>query len=301
MLQEHLVYEPLLLGIGTVQFINRKHELDERRQVALLLRAPETRSLMRWEEAEPLDITFRDLEDRPYGEALYADVPPLLTTARKLKGLVNDFSDYLYRNQAVVLSHNPSLGMVARPGESPRGFTVRCREAAREKRDAEVDKLSEKYERKIEQLQDRLKREERELGDDEAEYSARKREELLSAGESVIGLFIGRRSSRGLSTASRKRRYTTKAKADIEESKATITDLQEDIAALEAELEGEAEEITRRWAAALDDLDEIRITTRRADIDVELFALAWAPHREITYDDSRGRDRTDSVPAYVSA
>jgi hypothetical protein len=227
-------------------------------------------------------------------------MPATVTTARKLKGLSNEFSDYVYRHEAVVLGYNPALKIVARPGETPREFTVRCREAARERRDAEVDKLSQKYERKIGQLQDRLAREERELAEDEADYAARKREELISAGESVMSLFLGRRSSRGLSTASRRRRYTTKAKADVQETKVTIVDLEEDIAELKAELEEDAEAVTRRWAEALDEMDEVRVTPRRTDVDVELFALAWAPHWEITYKDARGRDRTDGVPAYVS-
>jgi hypothetical protein len=295
-----VVYEPAVLGIGSVQFVNRKYEVNERRDVALLLQPPESRAMVRWEEAESLDLDYRDLDREPSSEALFADVPPTLTTARKLSGLSSALADYLYRHEALVLGSIPSLGLVSQPGESPRDFAVRSREGARERRDAEVDELSAKYEKKIDVLQDRLRREERELTDDAAELAARKREELLSAGESVIGLFIGRRSTRGLSTASRRRRFTTKAKSDVEETEATIADLQDDIAKLQAGRDEEAEEITRRWADALDELGEERVTPRRTDVDVEMLALAWAPHWEITYEDARGRERTDSVPAYVS-
>ena len=297
---EHLVYEPAIVGMAMVQFGRREYDVDERREVALLLEVPESRSLLRWDEAEALDITYRDLVSEPFGEPLFADVPAAVTSAKKLKGLANDFSDYLYRHEAVVLGYSPALDLHSRSGESPRDFTVRCREAARERRDAEVDKLSQQYERKIEQLQDRLRREERELGEDEAEYSARKREELVSAGESVLGMFLGRRSSRAASMASRKRRMTTQAKADIEESQASIAELKEDIAKLQEDLAEEAEAITRRWADALEEMQEVRVTPRRTDIDVELFALAWVPHWEVTYQDARGRERTDAVPAYVS-
>ena len=123
---------------------------------------------------------------------------------------------------------------------------------------------------------------------------------MLSAGESVIGLFIGRRSTRGLSTASRRRRYTSKAKANVETTRATIADLQEDIAKLQADLKEEAEAITRQWADALDESGEERVTPRRTDVDVEVVSLAWSPHWEITYEDARGRERTDSVPAYTA-
>jgi len=298
--EEQLVYRPALLGMATVQFVNAKHRVDERKEVTYLLQPPESRSLIRWEDADALDIGYRDLETKPAEDALFGDVPSIMSTARKLTGLAKDLSDYLYHDEAIVLPHNVAVGLVARPDESEREFTVRCREAAREARDEEVDKLSEKFEKKIDTLQARLGREERELAEDEADYTARKREELISAGESVLGLFLGRRSSRGLSTAARKRRYTTSAQSDIAESKATIADLMEDIAALEAELAEEAEDITGRWADSLDQMEEIRITPRRADVRVQLFALAWAPYWAITYEDARGRERSDGVAAFAA-
>ncbi|MDH7487440.1 MAG: hypothetical protein QHJ81_14350 [Anaerolineae bacterium] len=295
-----LVYEPALLGMATVRFAERQYDVDERREMALLLKAPASRPLLRWDEAERLDITYRDLVEEPFGEPLFAEVPATVANARKLKKLASDFADALYRQEALVLSYNPALGLHSRPGESPRDFTVRCREAARERRDAEVDRLSRQYEAKIRRLEERLRREERELAEDEAEYAARKRDELVSAGESVLGMFLGRRSSRAISMASTKRRLTAQAKADIEESQATIAELKEDIAKLQEELAQEAEAITSRWADALEKAQEVRVTPRRTDIDVELFALAWAPHWAVTYQDTRGRERSDTVPAYVS-
>ncbi|MFB0563351.1 MAG: helicase HerA domain-containing protein [Candidatus Lokiarchaeia archaeon] len=298
--EDRLVYEPALLGMATIHFINRKYDLDESRKVALLLEAPESRGLLKWDEAESLDIAHRDLADKPFGEALFSDVPGTVSDAKRMKTMEKDFADYLYRNQTVELYYHPALKLYSQPNETKREFTVRCSEAAREKRDAEVDKLSEQYESKIENLEDKLAREERALAEDEAEYSARKREELISAGETVIGMFMSRRRSRSISTAARKRRITRKAKADIKESEAAIADLKEDIAKLEEELKEKAKDITSSWDDALKDIDEIRITPHKTDIDMELFALAWAPQWEITYKDASGKERTDDVPAYTS-
>ena len=89
-------------------------------------------------------------------------------------------------------------------------------------------------------LLDPVRPEDVSLIEDEAEYQARKREEIVSAGESVLGVFLGRRSSRAISTAARKRRMTAKAKADIAESKAAIADIQEDLAELQEEMREEA-------------------------------------------------------------
>ncbi len=283
-----LVYEPEALGMARVSFVSKKYDVDEERHVAMLLEPADSRGGADWEEGDELALDYRDLSDRAFGDALFAEVPATLTTAAKLKSLSKDFADHLYRKHAVVLSTHAALKLASKPGEAHGDFAARCRDAAREARDAEVDKLSEKFEKKIDKLRDKLGR----------EYQARKREEIVSAGESVLSVFLGRRSSRAVSTAARKRRMTTKAKADISESKAAIADLEEDIADLQDEMREDAAEITSRWEESLGELEEVKVTPRRTDIDVEILALAWAPHWELTYEDERGRERTDAVPAY---
>ncbi len=292
-----LVYQPMVLGMARVSFVSRKLDVDEERNVALVLDPTGSSGRADWGEAEETGLAYRDLADGPASDALFDEVPPEVSTAAKLTSLKKGFSDHLYREQAFVLSSNKALSLHSRPGESTKDFAARCRDAAREARDAEVDKLSDNYERKLDVVQDRLSRKERELIDDEADYQARKREEVLSAGESVLGVFLGRRSSRAVSTAARKRSMTAKAKADISDTQAELAKLREDVADLQAEMRDEAEAIARKWEEALGDIEETRVTPRRTDIDVELLALAWTPYWEVTFDE-RGRERTSAVPAY---
>jgi hypothetical protein len=96
--------------------------------------------------------------------------------------------------------------------------------------------------------------------------------------ESVFGLFSGRRSSRRLTGASRKRRMTSQARADVEESEKTIADLKKQIEALEVEAKAEVEALTAKWNDLIDDVQEIEVRARRTDLRVEVFALAWLPH-----------------------
>ena len=80
--------------------------------------------------------------------------------------------------------------------------------------------------RVLDRLEKKLVKEQRELEEDKADYDARKRDELLSAGETLVGMLgiFGKRKSTGLSAASRKRRMTSRAKEDIQESVAEIDD-----------------------------------------------------------------------------
>ncbi|MEM3486551.1 MAG: hypothetical protein QXI12_13140, partial [Candidatus Methanomethyliaceae archaeon] len=148
---------------------------------------------------------------------------------------------------------------------------------ARKARDVEADKVKAKYESRLRALEERIRREERELEEDRAEYEGRKREELLSAGESVFGFLTGRRSSRAISTASRKRRLTQQAKADVEESLATLETLKKELAELNKELEQALAEVNNQWAEKLDDIREVQVTPKRTDVAIEVFGLAWVP------------------------
>jgi len=293
-----LTYRSMLLGMATVRFVSKKHDVRDERELALLVDAPDEGSTPDWDEADAVPIGRRDLSDESFGEGVFEDVPAGLSKATRIRSARKGFSDHLYHNQTLTILLNPEVDLSSRVGEARKDFMARCRDAARERRDEEVDKLSDRYEKRIDRLRDRLERKQRDLVEDEAEYEARKREELLSAGESVLGAFLGKRSSRALSTAARKRRMTAKAKSDIVETRAEISDLSEDLAELEREARDEAEEIADRWEDALEEIEEVDITPRRADVDVTLFALAWAPHRRLTYRSSDGEERTSTVPAY---
>jgi len=295
-----IVYEPCLLALGTVSFLDRKLKVDEEKAVGLLLRPENLRAAISWADADPVDLDPRDLEDEAEPETLFGTIPPELSTASKLEGLEKDFTDHLYNNEQLDLYHNPSLKLYSQPGESERDFKVRAQQVAREARDAEVDKLREKYQKKLDKLGASLDREEQELAEDRADYEGRKREELLSAGETVVGMLgiFGRRSSRGLSTAARKRRLTTKSAADVQESEEEIKRLEEEIEQMTKEMERETQELADQWTDVAEEVEVYSLKPRRKDVKVELVTLAWAPFWEISYSSARGKVAQGRVPAY---
>jgi len=116
----------------------------------------------------------------------------------------------------------------------------------------------------------------------------------------VIGLLgiFGRRSTTAVSRAARKRRLTTTAKADIEESEAEIARLEDEIEDMRQEMQEEAEVITDKWAATLKEIETYAVKPRRTDVQVEVVALAWTPYWEIGYRSARGSLTHDRVPAW---
>jgi len=244
-----------------------------------------------------------DLADRPArtdaGQGpFFTVVPEGVNGPRKLRSISKNLSDWLYYNSRLTINIHSELGLFQRPDETDRSFKVRLQQAAREKRDEEVDALEKKYDTKIERLERKLRKYQRDLTTDQEDYEARKREELIGIGESVVNFFLGRRRTRALSAAARKRRLTSQARQDIEETKEEVAEVEAEIAELEAELKDMAADITAKWGNSLQNLQTDEITPRRTDVQIHQVAVGWLPSWYISYDDGRVV-RSATVPAYA--
>jgi hypothetical protein len=285
----HLVYAPHLLGLGSVRMLDRKRGVDHQEMVARLVWPSEGPTGVDWTEGQTV-VSEEELAPKPMGAGFYAPVVSMLARPRELNRLAKDFSDYLYYNIAATILHNPVLDVYGAVGESEREFRKRCEAAARDERDEELEKARDRMDKEMARVQQRLRREQRELDEDESDLEARKREELLSLGESALNLLTRRRSYYMISRASTKRRMTKQAKADVEETQATIEDLEAQLEKLKEEWEEQAGEITDRWAETLDEIEKVAVKPRRADVTVVFCGLAWVPTWQVTLKDGRRID-----------
>jgi hypothetical protein len=297
-----LLYDAAILGLASIRYVDTKRDIDAQEQQLLLCRAAAGIAGVDWAQAERLGLTVADLQRQP--EAVdaergpyYAPVPEAASTVRKLTAASKDLTDWLYQNARLTISVQPDLGLAQKPGESERDFKIRLQQAARERRDAEVDKLNAKYETQLKRLAEKLDREQKELAQDEADARARQGEQWIGIGESVVGFFMGRRSSRAISSAASKWNRAGAAAADVEESKQEIAKLQAEQQALEAELKAQVDEITANWEQALAKTMTDELAPRKSDVDVKATGVGWLPLWQIRCDDGR-LERTETVPAY---
>ncbi|MFW6117381.1 MAG: hypothetical protein ACOC6G_02210 [Thermoproteota archaeon] len=280
-----LVYEPALLGVATIHFKNRKMIVDERVEKAHLL-WPSDSPTMDWEGAEKVSVDDEQIDSTPVKESgnqpFYSNLTPQLADEQKIKDAAREYDDWLYHNSTLTVKVHPDLKVFQQPSETEREYLTRVRQAARERRDEEVDELEEKYRKKLDKLEKKMRRLEGDLSDDRAEYEARKREEMIGAGESVLNFFMGRRRTRDVTTIARKRRMTSKAKREVQETEEEISELEGDIEDLAKELEEATDEIVEKWDQAFDNIVDEKLKPRKRDINVKLVSLTWAPTWQLT-------------------
>jgi len=293
-----LLYQPYVIANGVVHYVNTRRDVDAEEEVTLLLPPPESRIAAIWEDATPVKLDMDTLLARPEAEkARFMSVPEAINEPKEFTALRKSFAEYLYRHKRYQIWYNPGLKMYSQQGESRQAFYARAKQAAREARDAAVDKLSEQYQAKIDRIQDRMEREKRDLEESEAKVKSLSTEQWASVGETALGFLLGRRSTRVVSGTLRKRRMVQTAKASVEESKAELADLQADLKALQEEMKEKAKAITDQWVSVLKDIQPYQVAPRRRDIVVQKVSLAWYPHWHLTYVDDRDEQRSENCPA----
>ncbi|MEL6988903.1 MAG: hypothetical protein AAGK97_13910, partial [Bacteroidota bacterium] len=169
-----------------------------------------------------------------------------------------------------------ALKMRQNGGESVLEFQSRVQQKAREERDEEMDELQEKYETKFDRLENKIRKEQQDVEQAEAEVRDRKTAEIVGVAETIFSVFVKRRS-RSLSAATTRNRMKRKAKEKLQESMEDLSELQEDLTSLDMELKDKLNEIKEKWEGIEEGMTRAEVKPRRADIIVDKVLLAWHP------------------------
>ncbi len=229
-------------------------------------------------EVLAVDHDIRDFKtDVPSG-ATYSLPNVKLENKTFWSGVEGDLKTYLVAHRPVNVFHAPVLKLYSRVEETEEEFASRARRAAEDAADAEIAKLKDKYETRIERVKDQLQTLETRMIEAESDASAKKSEEMMSGAGDILGALLGgRRSSNPLGKAASRRSATKKAEARAESAAAKLTAKQIDLQELEDELADEIVEITNRWADAAENHETVAIPLEKTDVRVAEMKLVWVP------------------------
>jgi hypothetical protein len=274
-----VIYRPALLAQATVRYIVAKANVNADRRLAFVVLNPEGDVMPHWAEALARGFDAASLSrTAPARLTRAADIPVALMDAKKLAAWQKDLIAYLYRTADFSLHQNLALKMFSRVGEAYPEFAARCAAEANLRRDEELGKVRDRYDKKMDALEDKRDARERVKDKTEDELRARENESRWTGIENVVGVVLGRSPMRAFSTAEQKKRLAQKAKNELNETKGTIAALQTQIDALKAEAQQEFQEIIARWQTTAQAITDLRVTPKRSDILVEIFGVGWLPY-----------------------
>lgn len=277
------VWAPVLVGSARVSYSDAKLGIDETRDVLVSTPFVDGPVAVDWEHAEPAEFAVADLARAPGHHASFERLPAAATAVKNYAVWTKSFTQWAGSSQTLELFRSPRTGLTSRADESERDFRVRLQTTLRERRDAEMAKVREKYASKLATLEDRVRRAEAGMARQQEQASESKLQAGVSIAATIFGAMLGRKAvsastlgrattaARGVSRIGRESQDVTRADSEL---KAVTGKRDEVAAALEAELQA----IADRWDAARDEtLERVLVKPKRGGVAVQLVALTWVP------------------------
>ncbi len=207
--------------------------------------------------------------------SLFEALPSWVDEEKELEAVGDRVVERIYRSETRGLYSNAKLKLWSAQGEERARFEQRCREAVEARIDAEAVKLKERYAAKVSKLQDRVEARQAKLAEQQGVLRARKMEEAVNVGETLLSFFGGRR--RSLSSAMSKRRQTSATRDRMDLLEQEIADLGEDLVQLEAELVAKLAAQRAQHEALLAYTAEVPVRLERSDVRLVSLGVVWVP------------------------
>jgi hypothetical protein len=273
-------WTPMLFGAARVSYSDARLGVDETRDVAVITPLVDGAVPVDWEHAEPAPFRAADLKSVPESSAPFDPLPKAAANPRKYAQWAKDFTQWVGRSQTVELVKSARAKMASAPDESERDFRIRLQTALRERRDAEMTRVRDRYAARLSTLDDRMRRAEAAVERQQEQATESKVQAGVSVAATIFGALLGRKAV----SATTLGRATTAARSAgrIGRESQDVSRAQEELAAvrakheeLERTLAQELEVISAGWEARDEPLERVLLKPKRGGISTQLVALVW--------------------------
>jgi len=272
-------YLPGVIRIGEVRYSDARKGVNDTRTVTILNKIENGQPDWRNNLELPNGITVSQLSLEPLTGASFGELPQVALESKTWTATRNEFEDWLYGNDSVTIYHSPLTDMYSKVGESEGDFRARLVHAAHEIRDEKVKELREKFEKKIEAIEDRIGRAMDTVSEQKAQASQAKMDTAMRFGSTILSAVLGRsvmtKSRTAMSGASR----AWKESRDVSRAEEKVEDYREDLEEMEAECEEEVQELKDAMDPMTEKLEEIRLTPYKKNCDARSVGIVWMPYR----------------------
>ncbi len=277
-----LVYRPALLGLAKVHFAQAASGVDVWKSLPLVAPIDADVPADVWTSAEATEDDAPELESAPIASAQFSALPADLSRPKKYGELATSLKDHLYRSQKCQLWKCATLKQFSQVGESEADFRIRLSQAGRETRDAQLEKLRQKYAPKITSITEQIRKAEIRVEKEKSQSTQQMLGTALSFGSTILNAFMGRKltSVSNINRASSAMKNAGRAfreQQDVAQAGETVEAYKERLANLDDEFQAEAEKIQTGFDADQLQLEEIAIQPKKADISIAQVLLLWEP------------------------
>lgn len=278
-----LLYRPTLLATATLHYADSRAGLDVWKTVHVQTELDPRATGTPWTEATFLDrrpgVTATPSDE----EADFSELPDGVSRKTTFTTWAKMLKSHLYRERALILYRCKRLKLTSTHEESEGEFLVRVRDAIREERDVDIEKMRKRYAPKLQRVREQIGRAEAALGKERDQYEARKSKNMMSWGSTLLGALFGRKLGSGTvskaATAAKGMSSVEKEKRDIARAEEKIEQLEQKYADLERDFEDDLDTVRAEHDEDQYPIDEKVVRPRKSDLSVDELVVAWTPWR----------------------
>ncbi len=279
---EEIRYAPSLLAKATVRFVKQSQGIDETREVCLRLPATFEQDNFDWDRATEDTFDREDCTGSPGSGSRFAPLSNRFGALKNLRSLEKDFDDFLYHSMRVPLVKVASLKLLSKPGETPAQFNKRLADVLRDKKEVEVAKVTDRFDKKQRQLQVKLEKAYAKIDKEKGDVKARGIDTALSVGMTIFGALFGSKkfsvsTARRTVSSARGAGRILKERGDVQRAENAAALVEEDIDILAGDLQEKLSVLADRFAPENYPTETVNITPRHSDIYDLYICLLWEP------------------------
>jgi hypothetical protein len=280
-----LMYYPAVAGWLDVYYSSAKYKVDVTRKLAVAAMLEDGPIAVDWDQAEEIGLSSDDLQTSPLSDANFAELPSVAGKAKSYNKWNKDLLRWIRQNRPLILHRSKRFKLTGGPEESRSEFLSRVTQAAREKRDLQVEKLRRKYSAKYDTLQRRLMRAEQVLQREQEQVKTKKMETIVSFGTAILGAFLGRKavsagSATRFGTAVKSAGRMRKEGMDVARAQETAAAVKHEMVELDERLQSDIDSLDATFDPADEELEEVTVKPKSTNITLEVFGLTWMPFRK---------------------
>ena len=236
-----------------------------------------------WDRAEPADFSAaRPAKGAAPLRCVVRPLPAPATQAKNYAAWEKDFARWAAQSQAVELFRSARTKLVSTPDESERDFRIRVNAAAREGRDAALQKVRDKSAARLATLQDRVRRAEQTVQVQSEQATGAKVSAAVSIGATIFGALLGRKAVNAgtlgrATTAARGMGRVGRESQDVARATENVTAIRQQLDDMQATLEADLQAVSAEWDLSAEEFERVLVKPKRGGVSVQLVALTWIP------------------------
>ena len=280
-----VLYKPMVAGFGKLHFVDSKLALDEWQTAGWLAPLDDDGGNASWADAARDSGLKSRFTPAPVAEAEYTELPGSALRAASYASWGKSLQSHLYETARANLFYADALKTASKAGESEGDFRARLALVAREKRDAAVTALRQKWAARLRQLTDQIRRAEDKREREKQQLNQSRMQTAVNVGTTILGALFGRKaiSATSIGRAGSAARSASKwghESQDVARAEESLEVLQQRLADMQRQVEAEVAQLESSLDATTIDLRSVEVPARKSDIAVGEVALVWTPWRK---------------------